>query len=88
MSTGFQDPIAPKIPKEKKPSPWNFNAPKFEESSSCFVNAGTHYGVGYKQPIGRRGNPETKAKVLPFGHINTQNLYHNGKETEIQKDAG
>lgn len=58
MKSGFKDPIAIKKqdPKDKpvdgKKSPWDFTCPQYDQRSSCFVNAGTHYGVGHKQPVG------------------------------------
>lgn len=70
MKTGFNDPIAPKPGKEKK-SPWDFRCPSYDERSSCYVNAGSHYGVGHKQPVGHEGNPKSRASTLPFGRINT-----------------
>ena len=73
MKSGFKDPIAIKKqdPKDKpvdgKNSPWDFRCPQYDERSSCFVNAGTHYGVGHKQPVGHHGDPKGKVDVLPSG---------------------
>jgi hypothetical protein len=70
METGFSDPI--KIRKRKKmKSSWNFDCPPYDERSSNFVNAGSHYGVGYNQPVGRMGNPKSTSPVLPRGKSNT-----------------
>lgn len=64
MKTGFNVPNP--IPKEKKmKSPWNFDCPPYDERSSCFVNAGSHYGVGVNQPVGRSGNPKEVSPALP-----------------------
>jgi hypothetical protein len=71
MKSGFKDPIAPKINPKTKKSPWDYRQPPYDERSSCYVDAGSHYGVGHKQPVGREGAPKTKAEVLPFGRINT-----------------
>jgi hypothetical protein len=78
MKSGFNDPI--KI-KEQKPqdkpkgrgkeSPWNFECPQYDERSSNFVNAGTHYGVGHKQPVGHEGNPKMRAPTLPMDGVKT-----------------
>jgi hypothetical protein len=65
MKTGFKDPIAVKDETKKMKSPWNFDCPHYDERSSCYVNAGSHYGVGYKQPVGHKGNPKTMADTLP-----------------------
>jgi hypothetical protein len=74
MKSGFSDPTAPS-PKEKKmKSPWNYDCPQYDERSSCFVNAGTHYGVGFNQPVGRKGNPLTKVAALPWGQVNTMKV--------------
>ena len=64
MKTGFKDPIEVKTDKKMK-SPWDFTAPEYDERSSCYVNAGCHYGVGHKQPVGRKDNPKATSPVLP-----------------------
>ncbi len=83
MKTGFKDPIAIKNqePKDKpqdgKKTPWDFTCPQYDQRSSCFVNAGTYYGVGHNQPVGHEGNPKSKADVLPKGSVSTlkTNIY-------------
>ncbi len=80
MKSGFSDPIAIKNqkpqdkPKDGKNSPWDFTCPQYDQRSSCFVNAGTNYGVGNKQPVGHSGNPSSKASTLPFGRPNTMRV--------------
>ena len=75
--SGFADPIRMKEqnPKDKPVdginSPWDFRCPQYDQRSSNFVNAGTHYGVGIKQPIGHKGNPKQVVDVLPQSRINT-----------------
>ena len=77
MKSGFKDPIAIKNqePKDKpedgKNSPWDFRCPQYDQRSSCFVNTGTHYGVGHNQPVGHSGNPKKDAPVLSKGRVNT-----------------
>jgi hypothetical protein len=77
MKSGFSDPIAIKNqkPKDKpidgKKSPWDFTCPQYDQRSSCFVNAGTHYGVGHNQPVGHKGNPKKIVPILPQGKVNT-----------------
>lgn len=77
MKSGFKDPIAIKNqhPKDKpedgKKSPWDFTCPQYDQRSSYFVNAGTHYGVAHKQPVGHSGSPKKDAPVLPKGRVNT-----------------
>ena len=70
MKTGFHDPIAPKPGKTKK-SPWDFRAPEYDERSSCYVDAGSHYGVGHKQPVGHSEKPKQRVSVMPFGKVAT-----------------
>ena len=64
----FHDPIAPKIRKQRKPSPWNYRAPPYDERTSCYVDAGGHYGVGYTNPVGHEGTVKQRVSTLPFGH--------------------
>jgi hypothetical protein len=80
MKTGFKDPTAIKNqkPKDKpedgKNSPWDFTCPQYDQRSSCFVNAGTDYGTGHKQPVGHEGNPKTRVDTLPFGRVDTMRV--------------
>lgn len=75
--SGFSDPIMIKDqneeckPEDGKNSPWDFRCPQYDQRSSNFINAGTHYGVGHKQPIGHTGNPKRVVDVLPQGRMNT-----------------
>jgi hypothetical protein len=74
----FKDPIAIKKqspankPKEGKNSPWDYTCPKYDERSSCFVNAGTHYGVGHNQPVG--SEKHTASGGVPFGRVDTMRV--------------
>ena len=80
MKKGFKDPTSIKNqkPKDKpvdgKKSPWDFTCPKYDERSSCFLNAGTGYSVGHRQPVGHEGNPKSKVEVLPIGRVNTMKV--------------
>lgn len=75
--SGFADPIRIKNknpeckPEDGLNSPWDFRCPQYDQRSSNFVNAGTHYGVGIKQPVGHTGNPKRTADVLPLTRVNT-----------------
>src|ERR1700728_3632625 len=75
--SGMADPIAiknqnePNEPKDGIKSPWDFRCPQYDQRSSSFINAGTHYGVGHRQPIGHEGNPKETVAVLPQGRKNT-----------------
>ena len=63
-----------------KESPWNFEAPPYDERSSCFVNAGTRHGVGKKQPVGHQGNPKQDVATLPRGRMPTLKVASTSKE--------
>lgn len=52
---------------KSKLSPWDFTCPDYDKRSSNAVNAGTHQGVGKKQPVGHEGNPKQHVSALPFG---------------------
>lgn len=52
-------------PKDGNKSPWDFSCPQYDQRSSKFVNAGTDYGVGHRQPVGHEGNPKQTVSVLP-----------------------
>lgn len=69
MKTGFHDPIA--IKNEKKTKPYSFEQPKYDERSSCFVNTGSHYGVGHRQPVGHDGKVKQSVPCMPMGRVNT-----------------
>lgn len=84
--SGFADPDRIKYQKEKckpedgKNSPWDFRCPQYDQRSSSFINAGTHYGVGINQPVGRVGNPKPVVDVLPRNHysVNTMRVDEEG----------
>lgn len=81
MKSGFSDPIAIKNqkPKDKpvdgKNSPWDFTCPQYDQRSSWFVNAGTNYGTGHKSPVGHEGSAKATGSTLPFGRVDTMDLY-------------
>lgn len=80
--SGFKDPAKIKSqrpedkPKDGKPYPlgWDFRCPQYDQRSSNFVNAGTNYGTGLKQPVGHKGNPTMRADTLPFGRPTTMRV--------------
>ncbi len=75
MKSGFADPIKIKNQRPKdqpvdgKKSPWDFRCPQYDQRSSNFVNAGTHNGVGYNQPVGTEKH--RKSDVIPKGGVKT-----------------
>lgn len=78
MKSGFKDltEIKKQEPKDHpqngKKSPWDFHCPQYDERSSCFVNTGTHYGIGHKQPIGSKNHKNGYA--VPVGKSNTMRI--------------
>jgi hypothetical protein len=69
METGFKDRCKVNNPKEKKTF-WKFKAPVYDERSSCFVRAGSDYGVGKNQPIGKY-EARSMDEVIPKGRVDT-----------------
>lgn len=80
MKSGFSDPAKIKKqdpknhPEEGKNSPWDFTCPQYDERSSCYVNAGTYYGVSHRQPVGHKGDAKQRVDVLPFGRPSTMEV--------------
>ncbi len=80
MKSGFKEPNAIKnqMPKDKpldgKKSPWDFTCPQYDQRSSCFVNAGTKYGIGMRQPVGHENDPKERVDTLPFGKVKTMRV--------------
>jgi hypothetical protein len=64
----FVNPIAPDVNKEKAKSPWDYRMPHYDERSSCYMDAGTHYGVGFNNPVGHDGPVKQRVATMPFGH--------------------
>lgn len=76
-NSGFSDPDRIKdqnprdFPKDSIRSPWDFSCPQYDQRSSNFVNAGTHYGIAMRQPVGHIGNPKQEVPTLPRNRVNT-----------------
>lgn len=70
LDSGFKDRIADKVRKKIK-SPWNFQAPQYDQRTSSFIQAGDDHGVGFNQPVGHHGDPKVKVDCLPSGRVNT-----------------
>jgi hypothetical protein len=58
-------------PKNGSKAPWDFTCPQYDQRSSNFVNAGTHYGSGHRQPVGHKDNPKSTVPCLPQGRVKT-----------------
>lgn len=82
MKTGFKDRTAIKDQKPKdKPvdgnnSPWDFRCPQYDQRSSCFVSAGTYYGKGVTQPVGKE--KQTSFDTVPTGRVDTLKVVFDG----------
>lgn len=82
--SGFKDPAAIKEqreldkPVDGKNSPWDFRCPQYDQRHSNFINAGTHYGMAIKQPVGHKGNPSMKEEMIPRGRVNTMRTDEKG----------
>jgi hypothetical protein len=82
--SGFDDPIRIRNqnkecqPQDGVKSPWDFRCPPYDQRSSNFINAGTHYGVGRNQPVGHPGNPKPVVSVLPRTRVNTMQIDDEG----------
>lgn len=61
----FKDPIASKTKMEKKHDPWNFQAPAYDNRTSCSVSAGDDYGVGFRTPVGKETAASIKSGPIP-----------------------
>lgn len=81
MKTGFKEPNAIKSqkpqdkPKDGKNTPWDYRCPQYDQRSSCYVQAGTNYGQGMRQPVGHDGNPKQRVPTMPFGRVKTMDTY-------------
>lgn len=71
MKSGFKDRTEVKDENKVIKSPFNFDCPQYDERSSKFITAGSHYGVGVTQPIGSKEKPKDRVDCLPFGRVDT-----------------
>ena len=70
MKTGFKGPLK-KEQVQKKEAPWDYRAPPYDQRTSCYTNAGSHYGVGQRQPVGHKGGAAMTVEALPQGRVDT-----------------
>lgn len=70
--SGFVDGFKTGKPVYKKTkSPFDFMTMTYDDRKGRTVDAGTRYGAGKPQPVGRVGNPKTHAPALPMGRVRT-----------------
>ena len=78
--SGFADPdrIKDQNPKDfpvnSIRSPWDFSCPQYDQRSGNFVNAGTHYGIAMRQPVGHKGKAKQEVDVLPCRRVDTMQV--------------
>lgn len=66
MKPRFADPVDKQEFKHKE-SLWDYSQPKYDNRSSCFINAGSHLGLGKTNPVGHEGEPRQRVPTLPYG---------------------
>lgn len=81
MKTGFKDPISPKEKPKQVKSPWNYEAPCYDDRMK--ISAGDDYGVGFRSPVGSVGDAK-KSDMIPKGRVNTLSLQRNYKGFEAE----
>jgi hypothetical protein len=57
---------------EEVKSPWDFKKPDYTQLTSKFIQAGTDYGVGKRQPVGSK--TVSKEDVIPMGKVETMEI--------------
>ena len=62
------------FPNDSIKSPWDFTCPQYDQRSSNFVNAGSHYGIAIRQPVGHTGNPKNEVATLPCDRVKTMQI--------------
>ena len=76
MKTGFKDRIEVKEGNKVK-NPFTFDQPPYDERTACYTRAGTDYGVGVAQPVGKF---KAEGYAVPIGRPNTMKTDHVNKE--------
>ncbi len=76
-NSGFADPARiidqnPRdFPVDSIQSPWDFSCPQYDQRSSNFVNAGSHFGIARRQPVGHTGPAKQSVPTLPLSRVST-----------------
>jgi hypothetical protein len=65
MNKVLKDPIAPKRKYEETLKEWSFNAPSYDNRTSCSMSAGMNYGVGYRTPVGKEKVSSMESGPIP-----------------------
>jgi hypothetical protein len=64
MPKPFKDPIEVKTKKDGV-YPWGFNAPSYDNRTSCSIPAGNDYGIGHRTPMGSMQVSGMKGGPIP-----------------------
>lgn len=54
------------------PNPWDCKKPDYDQRSGRFIECGTNYGVGKRQPVGSMNGKSSD--VVPMGKVDTMKL--------------
>ena len=82
MKSGFHDPIQAKPKASSKKTPWNFEAPSYDDRNR--ICAGTDYGLGHRTPVGHLGNAKAEAATLPKGRVKTMSIDPDEARIEVE----
>lgn len=58
-------------PRDGINSPWDFTCPQYDQRSGNFIDAGAHFGVGRRSPVGHTGPAKQEVPCLPCTRRNT-----------------
>jgi hypothetical protein len=58
-------------PKDGINSPWDFTCPQYDQRSGNFIDAGAHFGVGRRVPVGHKDGAKQTVPCLPQTRRNT-----------------
>jgi hypothetical protein len=88
MKTGFKDRL--QVPEGKKmKNPWDFTNTTYDQRTSGFITAGTDYGVGKAQPIGKF--EASNEGGVPYGrgnHLETDYVHRGMPNKVIELELG
>lgn len=65
MSKILKDRLAPKERVNETQKEWTYNAPSYDNRTSCSISAGDNYGIGRTNPIGKESAAPMSAGPIP-----------------------
>jgi len=65
MNKVLKDPIAVKIRQNETQKEWSYDAPSYDNRTSCSISAGDDYGSGHRNPIGSKQSTPMKSGPIP-----------------------